>query len=63
MARNLLYIYEKEFFYGNVVNGNEEMSKREALKILMLSPFYYRFSLKDRKALLNEFYMNHCLIN
>lgn len=31
------------------------MSVREALKILMLSPVYFRLDLKDRKDLLDDF--------
>ena len=35
------------------------MSVREALKILMLSPVYFRLDLKDRKDLLNDFLERH----
>ena len=31
------------------------MTLREAVKILMLSPFYFKLDLADRKALLKEF--------
>jgi len=31
------------------------MTCREALKILMLSPFYFKLNLQDRKTLLKEF--------
>ncbi len=31
------------------------MTCREALKILMLSPFYFKFNLAERKILLKEF--------
>ena len=32
---------------------------REAIKILMLSPIYFRMSLKARKSLVNEFCALH----
>ena len=35
------------------------MTIREAIKILMLSPIYYRMNLKDRKKLINEFCSLH----
>ncbi len=31
------------------------MSRQEAIKILMMSPFYFRMSLPDRKLLVEEF--------
>jgi len=31
------------------------MTCREALKILMLSPFYFKLNLQERKTLLKEF--------
>ena len=31
------------------------MSRKDAVKILMLSPIYFRLSLPDRKELINEF--------
>ncbi len=35
------------------------MSSREALQILMLSPFYFRMDLKARKDMLREFCSIH----
>ncbi len=35
------------------------MSRQEAIKILMLSPFYFRMSLGDRKELIKEFCKLH----
>ncbi|MCK5228112.1 MAG: hypothetical protein KAK02_07885 [Desulfobulbaceae bacterium] len=35
------------------------MSSREALQILMLSPFYFRMDLKARKDMLREFCAIH----
>ncbi len=35
------------------------MTVREAVKILMLSPIYFRMNLKDRKKLINEFCSLH----
>ena len=32
------------------------MSKQEAVAILMLSPFYFRQAVAERKVLLDEFY-------
>jgi hypothetical protein len=32
---------------------------REAVRILMLSPFYFKLSLADRKALIQEFCLLH----
>ena len=31
------------------------MSKKEALKILMQSPFYFRLTVRERKELIEEF--------
>lgn len=39
------------------------MSRQEAVKILMLSPFYFRMSLSDRKELIREFCNLHGKIN
>ncbi len=35
------------------------MTCREALKVLMLSPFYFKLNLPERKALLKEFLSIH----
>ena len=35
------------------------MSRQEAVKILMLSPFYFRLSLRERKELVEEFCILH----
>lgn len=35
------------------------MSRQEAIKILMLSPFYFRMCLADRKQLITEFCQLH----
>ena len=35
------------------------MTKKEALRILMMSPLYFRLSLPARKILLNEFCRNY----
>ena len=35
------------------------MNKRNALSILMLSPFYFKMSVAQRKALLDEFCKNY----
>lgn len=31
------------------------MSKQEAIKILMMSPYYFKFSVEERKVLVEEF--------
>lgn len=33
------------------------MTEKEALKILMESPIYFLFTLKERKKMINEFYL------
>jgi len=38
---------------------SEKMSKREAIRILMLSPIYFRLSLLQRQELLAEFLQIH----
>ncbi|MFZ5760030.1 MAG: hypothetical protein ACOY4H_06855 [Thermodesulfobacteriota bacterium] len=35
------------------------MTRQEAIKILMLSPFYFRFSLAERKEMIREFCSLH----
>ena len=35
------------------------MTARDAIKILMLSPVYFRLALKDRKNLVQEFQQLH----
>ncbi|MFH1215850.1 MAG: hypothetical protein V1706_05040 [Pseudomonadota bacterium] len=35
------------------------MTRQEAIKILMLSPFYFRMNLADRKQLVTEFCCLH----
>ncbi len=37
----------------------KDMSLREAVQILMLSPFYFKLSLADRKILVQEFFDNY----
>lgn len=35
--------------------GGSKMTKREAVKVLMLSPFYFKLDLPTRKILVKEF--------
>ncbi len=35
------------------------MTERDAVKILMLSPFYFKLTLIERSELLIDFYANH----
>ncbi len=35
------------------------MTRQEAIRILMLSPFYFRMTLADRKLLVSEFCCLH----
>ena len=45
-------------FGAGLRKGLGKMTKQEALKILMLSPIYFRLSLAARKSLLDEFCRN-----
>ncbi|MFZ5759192.1 MAG: hypothetical protein ACOY32_06130 [Thermodesulfobacteriota bacterium] len=42
-----------------LINEVKAMSKREAIRILMLSPIYFRLSLLQRQELLAEFMQMH----
>ena len=35
------------------------MTRREAIRVLMQSPFYFRLMLRERKALVQEFCARH----
>ena len=54
-------LYLRGYFFL-IYHGEVGMSKREALKILMLSPFYFQYTLVERKQLLNEFYNHYGVI-
>lgn len=36
------------------------MTKKEALQILMMSPMYFRMSIRERKELFSSFYVMIC---
>ena len=41
------------------VGKTKEITLREAVRILMLSPFYFKLALQDRKILVQEFCAQH----
>lgn len=47
----LIYSWRKTMSAATIRNKN----LREAIKILMLSPFYFKLALADRKVLIKEF--------
>jgi hypothetical protein len=47
----LIYPWRKTMSAATISNKN----LREAIRILMLSPFYFKLALADRKVLIREF--------